>query len=358
MTDARGYQPEWVSSPGDTILALLRSRGITTPQFIDRMGESAPTISALVSGQLPITIALARRLQFVLGSSVEFWMCRDALYRDDCERLSQEHEDWLTELPTTDMIKFGWIPSPQKPASLLVNCLRFFGVSSVAEWHVTNGARLEKVAFRTSEAFPELRGSLAAWLRKGELEAQSLDCMPWSPRRLEENLESIRSLTREKNPARFLPKLVDSCAAAGVAMAIVRAPKGCRASGATRFLTSQKAMLLLSFRYLSDDHFWFSFFHEVGHLLLHRSNGLFLEGIDAIDPVLEEEANDFAAERLIPHQYTPELQSLTSDARKIIRFASKLQIAPGIVVGQMQHRGYLGRNQQNSLKRRFEWTTP
>ena len=83
-------------------------------------------------------------------------------------------------------------------------------------------------------------------------------------------------------------------------MVIVPAPSGCKVSGATLFPQQDKALLLLSFRYLSDDHFWFSFFHEVGHLLLHGIEKIFLEGVDEINQNDEEEANKFAAELLIP----------------------------------------------------------
>ena len=138
-------------------------------------------------------------------------------------------------------------------------------------------------------------------------------------------------------------------------MAIVRAPRGCRASGATRFLSANKALLMLSFRYLSDDHFWFTFFHEGGHLLLHSEKSLFLEGADMPSSREEEEANDFAARALIPLEFQPLLAGLNADARGVIRFARQVGVSPGIVVGQLQHLGRVDRGQLNGLKRRFRW---
>ena len=93
----------------------------------------------------------------------------------------------------------------------------------------------------------------------------------------EADLPTIRRLTREKDPGQFIPRLKEACAARGVAVAIVRGPNGWRASGAARFLSPTKALIQLSFRYLSDDQFWFTFFHEAGHLLLHGKDLLFLE---------------------------------------------------------------------------------
>src|SRR6202041_81041 len=97
---------------------------------------------------------------------------------------------------------------------------------------------------------------------------------------------------------RFLHDLKESCAASGVAVAIVRAPNGCRASGAARVLSQEKALIQLSFRYLSDDQFWFTFFHEAGHLLLHGDRGFFVEGINTPTTREEQEANEFAARTL------------------------------------------------------------
>ncbi len=135
----------------------------------------------------------------------------------------------------------------------------------------------------------------------------------------------------------------------------MRAPKGCRASGATRFPTPQKPLLLLSFRHLSDDQFWFTFFHEAGHLVLHGEQSLFLEGKTTPLTDEEHEANDFAARLLIPSEFEPTMLALPPHAIPVIRFAHRVGISPGIVVGQLQHRGRFRQDQLNHLKRRFVW---
>ncbi|HEU4689887.1 MAG TPA: ImmA/IrrE family metallo-endopeptidase, partial [Vicinamibacterales bacterium] len=166
------------------------------------------------------------------------------------------------------------------------------------------------------------------------------------------------SLTRQKDPERFLPTLIRACAECGVALVVLRAPTGCRASGATRFLSPDKALLLLSFRYLSDDHFWFTFFHEAGHLILHGEEALFIEADEMLDSVQEDEANRFAGDVLIPPEFKAELGKLPLTHRDVIRFAVRAGVAPGIIVGQLQHQGRLPRNRLNGLKRRFRWSAP
>src|SRR5262249_44402693 len=151
------------------------------------------------------------------------------------------------------------------------------------------------------------------------------------------SLSAIRPLTRKKDPSIFIPELRRCCADSGVAVAVVRAPTGCRASGATRFLSPVKALLLLSFRYLTDDHFWFTFFHEAAHLLLHNKKRLFLEGTDMPSNAEEEEANEFSACTLVPPEFQQSLLQLPADTHEIIRFARHLRVSPGIIVGQLQH---------------------
>jgi len=115
-------------------------------------------------------------------------------------------------------------------------------------------------------------------------------------------------------------------------------------------------MLLLSFRYLTDDHFWFTFFHEAAHLLLHADKCIFLEGDDKLSTAEEQEANAFAADALIPVEYQEEMLSLPANAIAVIRFAKKVGVSRGIVVGQLQHLGRIRRNQLNNLKQRYSWS--
>src|SRR5689334_2956597 len=121
---------------------------------------------------------------------------------------------------------------------------------------------------------------------------------------------------------------------------------------ATRFLSPSRALLLLSFRYLSDDHFWFTFFHEAGHLVLHSKKALFLEG-GAASTAEEREANEFSAATLVPPEFQNELERLSVDRHAIRNFAKKIGVSPGIVLGQLQFRGRARRNQLNTLRARF-----
>jgi hypothetical protein len=211
-------------------------------------------------------------------------------------------------------------------------------------------------AFRKSPSFESRNEAVAAWMRQGERLAAQLVTDKWSPDRFTEALKVIRRLSRNKYPSKFIPDLRRLCAECGVALVIARTPAGCPASGATEFLSRNKALILLSFRFKTDDQFWFSFFHEAGHLLLHDMDDVFIDenSRGSADSQYEKEANEFAANWLVPSEQRSEMMGLPRRALDVIRFAMLSGISPGIVVGQLQHARRLERSQLNKLKRHYE----
>ena len=367
MDKTSEFQPNWSSAPGETIVDILQERGVPESTFSGQMCFSAQQTADLLEGRSTITIGVARKLSKVLGASVEFWMARDHQYRQDSRRLEHEDRQWVRSLPLADMVKFGWLTPAPLPTEEFEACLDFFGVTSIRQWSEQYFGQMQTAAFRTSPTFVSRYGADAAWLRQGELQALEIECQPWNPEGFLESLVEIRKLTRLSDPANFLPKLNRICSMNGVAVVVVRAPTGCRASGATRFITAKKAILQLSFRFLSDDQFWFTLFHEAGHILLHGERRYFSSGLDRQESWIlegqdvtqddneEREANEFAENVLVPKEFREELPSLSLDYRSVVRFAARVGVSPGIIVGQLQHAKHIGFNRLNHLKRRYQW---
>jgi HTH-type transcriptional regulator/antitoxin HigA len=362
MPDAQEFRPTWVSPPGDTISDVLSNADITETAFAERIGSSPMVARDLLRGRIFLTPDLALKLEEVLGGSAAFWLNRERQYREglaNARPTTQQPDDvnWIREIPVRDMISFGWIPPARSQAERLRECLRFFGVPDAKAWRESYRGLLEVVAFRTSHAFESRPAAVAAWLRRAEMEAAEIEAKPWNRALFRAILPELRSLSRRRDPARFLPELKARCAECGLAVAVVPAPAGCRASGASKFLSPEKALVVLSFRHRSDDHFWFTFFHEAGHLLLHNQDAIFVDGVDMMSTHEEEEADAFAAECLIPVRLEGDLLGVGRKYKDVIRFARRAGISPGIVVGQLQHRGVLKRNELNFLKTRFSWVS-
>jgi HTH-type transcriptional regulator/antitoxin HigA len=328
MNRPDGFSPDWASPPGETISDILETRNIQLDAFAQKIGWSDLEASALIAGTITITSEIAQTLANALGPSASFWIIRESQYRADLGRPGRS------------------APGPQSPRLLPTASRRPERLSLSTP---------RMAAFRTSPSFESQPRAVAEWLKQGEGKSAALNCMPWNPDKLKAELPTLRSMSRIKEPTAFLPELRDHCAACGVAVVIARTPTGCRASGATRFLTPQKAMILLSFRYLSDDQFWFTFFHETGHLLLHGINNLFIEGVPSMSEADEREANIFSERVLIPDSHRKSFESLKLGARSIAAFAKEIGISPGIVVGQLQHFGKLPRKHFNGLKVQYDW---
>jgi len=359
------YTPDSVSLPGETLQEVLDERQMTQADLAERMGRPKKTVNEIVQGKAAITPETALQLERVLGVPAGFWNNLEQNYREHLARKEEEERlatsgDWLRQIPVRKMVELGWIERRKDRVDQARELLNFFGIASPDRW--SDVFELPQANYRHTMAFESQTGALAAWLRKGALEGQRVRCTPFDRERFKAVLIEARKLTREP-AAVFGEALLDRCASAGVAVAFVPELPGCRANGATRWLSPRKALIQLSLRYRWADVFWFSFFHEAGHVLLHGKRDVFIEGEDgASDSEVmkkEAEADRFAARLLIPPHELDRLRAAARAERiskaRVLAFASELGIHPGIVVGRLQHEGWLPHTHLNGLRTRLTW---
>lgn len=352
------FTPDWISPPGDTIADLLDEHGWSQTEFAQRLDYTTKHVNLLIHGKASISEDTALRLERVLGSTAHFWLKREAQYREALARRTEQetlgHESaWLAELPLKEMIRFGWIRDcSANPVAQVAECLSFFGVATVAAWRERYIVPL--AAFRASQRFEKQPGAVAAWLRQGERRAAEIECAVFDKSAFRRSMSELRKLTNEDDPEKFIPRLTALCAASGVAVVMEPAPHGCPVSGAVRLLNPDKALLMLSLRYKSNDQLWFSFFHEAAHLILHGKRLFILEMEEGLDDEAEREADRFARDLLIPPTIVDRLATMRSEVA-VRQFAAEIGIAPGIVVGRMQKESWLPWSHLNGLKARYEW---
>lgn len=354
------FAPDWVSPPGDTILDMLEERGWKQTELARRTGYTTKHISLLINGKASITDDTAIKLERVIGSTAHFWLAREAQFREGLVRIAERDSlkveaDWLKQLPLKEMIRFGWIRAFVDKGEQVAECLRFFGVATVALWKQEYGE--PSAAFRSSDKYAKHSGAVAAWLRQGERAAATIKTEQYDRAAFKSVLGKLRALTREPDPEIFIPQLVSTCAAVGVAVVVEPSPKGCPVSGATLWLGPDKALLMLSLRHKTNDHFWFSFFHEAGHLLRHGKRLRFIE-MEGLSDEHEREADEFSRDWLISPDDARELAVMPKTITAIRAFADRLGIAPGIVLGRLQNEGRLPWQTvlNTSLKVRYIWT--
>jgi len=360
MTDrVSRFEPDWVSPPGDTILDLLEEKDWTQSELATRTGFTRKHVNELASGKATLPPETALKLESTIGGSAQFWLTREAQYREalarsDAQTALARESPWLAELPVAEMVRLGWISRAKTVSVRVAECLRFFGVASVAAWRQQYARPI--AAFRVSAKVTSSTGAIAAWLRQGERQAETVVCEPFDETGFRGALETLRGLTRQTDPSVFTDELVTVCAAHGIAVVFVPTPKGCPASGATRWLSPDKALLQLSLRYKTNDHLWFTVFHEAGHLVLHGKRMTFIEGTESISAEHEAEADRFARDLLIPPSEAGALRDAGRSHARVRAFAERIGVAPGIVVGRLQKEGIVDWSQLNALKVRYAWS--
>jgi HTH-type transcriptional regulator/antitoxin HigA len=357
------YLPNYVSPPGETLLDVLEERGMSQAELADRTGRPKKTISEIINGKAAITPDTALQLERALDIRASFWNSREQKYRDYLARQQEQDRlqkqiSWLDSVPVKEMVKFGWIEKSNEKVEQLQIVLNYFGVVSPEQWDTYWNSRA--VAFRKSVKFEDHRVATNAWLRKGELEAQKIECALYSAEKFEQALQEIRSLTVE-HPKQVFSKTQQLCAAAGIAFVLVPSLKGVRASGVTRWLTPTKALIQLSLRYKRNDHFWFTFFHEARHVLQEKKRDIFIEtehkkqDYDPNDP-MEQDADAFAANLLIPELALQQFLAVQKfDSGSITQFALEIGIAAGIVVGRLQRDKHLSYAHCKELFQKLDW---
>jgi HTH-type transcriptional regulator / antitoxin HigA len=361
ITERHPFRSDYTVPPGETLAEVLAERGMTQAELVQRMGRPQKTISEIINGKAEITADTALQLERALGIPARFWGALERNYREDLARLDARESlsrdiAWLKQFPMAALRKLGIVPLAVDDISSMEALLRFFGVASVAAWQ-SEWADLP-VTLRGSKSFASIPGALACWLRLGEVAAAEMHTGNYDAGLLEGALPEIRKLTRRRRG--FVTDLTRLCAQCGIALVLTPEVPGSRVSGATYWSPRgrrTKAVIQLSHRYRTNDHFWFSFFHEAAHILRHKRRTRFVDLADqrGARPPDELDADNFAARVLIP-SLDPLSRSGSAPftPMRIARFARQIGIAPGIVVGRLEHDGLIRQGALRSLKEPFE----
>ncbi|MBW8009688.1 MAG: HigA family addiction module antidote protein [Chloroflexi bacterium] len=356
------YLPNSVSPPGDTLLETLETIGMSQAELARRTGRPNKTINEIIKGKAAITPETALQLERVLGIPASFWINRERLYRTSIARKEEkdnlkEYHKWLMEFPIKQLCQYKWIKQHDENVEQIKELLNFFGIASPNQWNDVFNKYI--IGYRKSPSHRSNIFALSAWLRKGEIESQNIQCAPYNSNLFIKAVKDARSLTIESalSIQEELPKL---CANAGIAVVFTRQLKNTHVSGATRWLSSDKALIQLSLRYKTYDHLWFSFFHEAGHIIKkHGKRKIFINEENGNNNIEENEANQYARDLLIPPKRLEIFKSIVIKKRyrkiDVLEFANELGIDPGIIVGRLQHDGELPFTHLNGIKRLIDW---
>lgn len=347
MTFENQFTPDVVFHPGDTLEEKLEEMGMSIKEFAVRTGKPEKTIIAVLKGNSSITPEMAIQFENVTRIPANFWINKQALYNEFVAREKQNEaveqaKEWATLFPYPEMARQGWVPPTRDARQKAVHLLSYFGVAQHSGWEKLYMETDLKVAAYTSLKFTHNAHAISAWLRRGELEAEQVEVPPFDAKALKGNLPAMRQLMVQQ-PNDFFSQLQLLCLAAGVVLIFTPKLPKVPLSGSTRWM-GQTPLIQLTARYKRNDHFWFTFFHEIGHILLHGKKYISLENVDfaAADPVKEEEANAFAVQHTFSKEQEAEVTSCFSlTVQDVIQFAQKFDTHPAMIIGRLQHLGLI-----------------
>ena len=360
MTTSHLFYSDLAIPPGEYLAEVLEEKGIYQADLARRMGRPIPAINEIIKGDKTITSETALQLEQVLGVPAHIWTGLEAQYQlvkaRENERAQLENDiPLLEQIPFVDLARLGFVKKTRNALEKVKELQRFFGVSAL-----TNMPQVKAFApaFRCSGKRKASPYALAAWLRCGEIKAREIETKPVSKDKLDAVLAEAKKMTVQP-PETFLPVLTRMLAEAGVALVMLPHLPKTYAHGATFWLGSDKAVVLMSLRGSWADMFWFSLFHELAHVLKHDKRLTFIDDGEANPAVRkqEDEANAFAGEQLIPSKaYEGFMQSGSFGSEPIRAFAREMGVHPGIVVGRLQHDKKLPEaTVLNRLRERFVW---
>lgn len=349
--------------PGDTLIEYLDAQGWNQSDLARRSGITPKTISEICNGKAPITPITALHFEKVFSRPAHFWLnlqrqYDESLARRKFKKRTKEWIDWSKKFPIKELIDLELLPNSKEPTGNIESLLNFFGVSSPEGWDKV--WKSSHVAYRQTRKISTSIESISAWVRATEYYSGLIQVSEFDTEKVVESISSLRKCTTYR-AEHGIEKAINICASAGIALVFVPSFKNTGISGCARWLSSDKAMIALSNRYKTDDTLWFTFFHELAHLLLHRKTHVFVldnavEDVSdkVVDPTIqkqEDEANRFAADTLIPPEQFLEFVNNSMFTNESIKsFSKRIGIGPGIVVGRLQHEQIIKPFQGNKLK--------
>ncbi len=345
--------PSEYPTPGQYILALLAKRGWSQRVLAIVLGVDETGINRLVADKRPVDAPMALVLGEVFNVRPEKFLqlqrrfdLRKAriMVRPDPQRTTRANI--FGELPITEMMKRGWLPDvddvrdvPKVEAALK----RFFGTNTLNEIE-SLGHRAKKTDAFSPATLPQL-----AWLHRVREIAKEMLVAKYSHEAVRGAVAKLRRLLSAPEEARKVPRIL---AESGIRFVIVESLSGAKIDGVSFWLTAKEPVIGITTRYDRIDNFWFVLRHEIEHVLRRHGReagrdmlDVNLEGQRAgTGPDIPEEesvANEAAREFCVPAQAMERFIARKDPffaERDILGFAATMQVHPGLVAGQLQHR--------------------
>lgn len=333
--------PAEVFPPGEFLREELEARDWSQQELADILDRPPRLVSELIAGKRAITPETAKGLGEAFGTSPDYWMNLESQYQlskvtvpnDNVARKARLY----TRFPVREMLRRGWVRTSESIEVLEQRFCEFFNISDVmAPPQLSHAAK-------KSHALEDTTPVQLAWLFRVRAIASHQVVPTYSKAKLLSAVEKLRAHILSPEEVRHAPRIL---AETGVRLVFVESLTGSRMDGACFWLDDSKPVIGMTLRFDRIDNFWFVLRHEIEHVL--REDGK-AENRAVIDtdvgdskeelPEYERRANAAGADFCVPtaelEDFIARVQPYFSEER-VLRFAQRIQVHPGLVVGQLQ----------------------
>lgn len=346
---------------GEFLEETLEEIGMTQVELANRLGRPIQAVNEIIKGKKSITSTTALELEDVLGIPSHIWLGLESEYQiviarqEELKQMEEESKS-LKNYPYADLVKLGFVKATTKAVEKVDELKRFFSVAKLAQ---IPQVQAYEPAFRVANTNNVSNEAIATWIQAVRLKAKDMQTDKFDKKKLKDSLAQIKSLMNLdiKEAINQIQKILNSC---GIALVLLPHFKNTKVHGATFWLDNEKAVIAMTLRGSYSDIFWFSFFHEIGHILLHPKREVFLENecVDAKLEKQEDEANEFASETLINEkEYNKFVLKNDFSKESVLSFAEKLEIKTSIIVGRLMHDKIIHFSDSKllSLRDKYKW---
>lgn len=344
--------------PGYYIKEIVEESGLTQEDFAKRLDTTPKNLSLLIRGEQTLSIDIAMKLSRMLGTSIHYWLnlqnAYDALIAEFGSQKELDEERIIFKDLNYKYFRdnFNLPDLPRKKDEQIKQVREFLNISTLS----VLAKRDMAVSFRSStEELPRASTIKAnAMVQIATNKALKIEAPRFNKMKFEEAISYALTLTQ--NHVEFYPLIYKAFREAGVVFVILPNLPGSKINGATKKI-GNRVMLMVNDRRLSADSFWFTLFHEIGHIL----NGDYGISFEKETGEQEEMANQYAEDTLIPRESYQEFirNNDKFDLNLIKNFADQIDRDPGIVLGRLQNDGKIRFDDWtlNSLRHKYRVQT-
>ena len=356
-----GISRDLIIHPGETIADVLEDRGITQAELASRAGVSPAYVSNVIAGKKGISANFAMGLEYALGVPKSFWLNLQANYEAELLEVNEEQtitdEERKVREDLKDIVKYL-----RKQGKMLIGENKDESILSLRKvLQISNITNLKEMiptgAFRMAGNAAVNPNVLGAWIRLCQLAGNDKTISAKFEKKYTNDLiQEIKSIMCCKN-AELQRDLKNVMEKYGIDFSVVKNFRGAPVHGYISQKNEGIYQMVLTIRGAFADIFWFSLFHEIGHIV-NGDIGKNLKFLDYGNDYDKELAADLFASNMLlsPESYKAFIQRNDFSIEAICRYAESQHVMPYIVIGRLQKEKYLAYTMYSKYKLRYKWS--